>query len=112
MPIAEAGVTSLLWAVLRMVAAVGLLGAAAWVLLRWKRRATRGPEALNVLDRACLTRGASIALVSVAGRRLLLGVSSDGVRLLSDLEAGAPPDGPADFDLALRDVVERDEAPR
>jgi flagellar biogenesis protein FliO len=80
---------SLGWAALRVLGAVGLLGLGAWTLARWSRRVRSEARSLRVLERACLTRGASVALVSVLGRRLLLGVSNDGVRLLSDL-------GPAD----------------
>jgi len=115
MTLPEVGATTglippLAWAVVRMIVALALLGAASWVLLRWKKRSAEGLAALRVLDRACLTRGASLALVSVAGKRLLLGISSDGVRLLSDLEPHAPSVSPAAFDVALDQAVESDEA--
>ena len=76
---------SLASALLRSGALLVLLAAAGYLLLRWQRRLKRGAQELEVLDRTFLARGASLALVRAGGRRLLLGVSADGVRLVSDL---------------------------
>lgn len=92
---------SLLGAGLRMLAALALLGAAAWVVLRWRKHNLRNRRDLCVLDRAFLARGAGVALVSVEGRRLLLGVSNDGVRLLTDLERDDPAPADDSFEAVL-----------
>lgn len=83
-------VPSLAMAAVRMVLALGVLILAAWALLRWRNRTVGGRRDLQVLDRAVLTRGASVALVNVSGRRLLLGVSTNGVNLLTRLETPGP----------------------
>jgi flagellar biogenesis protein FliO len=105
-------IPSLGWAFVRMVGAVGLLAAGAWVLLRWRRRTGEKGRSLRVLDRACLTRGASLALVSVAGRRLLLGISTDGVRLITKLDSGTPSETPDDFPSVLAEAAKKSEALR
>jgi flagellar biogenesis protein FliO len=82
-----AAVTSMAGAALRIAGALLVLGAAAWAWFHWQRRSGRTAKRdLRVLDRVFLTRGASLAVVSAAGRRLLLGISGEGVRLLTDLE--------------------------
>jgi flagellar biogenesis protein FliO len=105
-------IPSLAGAALRMLAAVALLGAAAWALLRWQRRTGGAKRDLRVLDRTFLARGASLAVVSVADRRLLLGISSDGVRLITDLDAAAPAAGVPGFDAVLTDLAESPEDER
>jgi len=101
-------VPSLLGPALRMLVALTLLVAAAWALLRWQRHGRRGERDLRVIDRASLARGAGLALVRVEGRRLLLGVSNDGVRLLSDLERPHLPAGES-FDAFLDDAESAEE---
>jgi flagellar biogenesis protein FliO len=96
---------SLVGAALRMAAALALMGAAAWAVLRWHRGARASRRQLEVLDRAVLTRGASVAILRVEGKRLLLGVSADGVRLLRDLDTGLPCAG--DFKAVLAEASER-----
>lgn len=83
---------------LRMFLAVGGLAVAAWLYLRWKKSATAAGRRLEVLDRVPVGRNAALALVAVDGRRLLVGVSQDGVRLVRDL---SEPEGA--FDAALAD---------
>ena len=90
---------SLMGAALRTLGALLLIAAAVWAWLARHRRGGRDRRELRVLDRAALTRGAGLALVSVAGRRLLLGVSNDGVRLLTDLRDVDP-----SFDTVLVDA--------
>ncbi|HEU4400900.1 MAG TPA: flagellar biosynthetic protein FliO [Candidatus Polarisedimenticolia bacterium] len=85
---------SLLGALLRSAALLAVLAGGGWALLRWQRRTRGARRFLEVIDRAFLARGASLALVRVCGRRLLLGISSDGVRLVSDL-GDAPGEVPA-----------------
>ncbi len=84
-------VPSLLGATLRVGAALILLIGAAWVFLRWRGRGPQSRREIRILDRAALTRGAGLALVSVANRRLLLSVSSSGARLITALEEHESP---------------------
>ena len=79
---------SLFWATLRMLALLAAFLGGAWLLLRWQRRTRSGGRQVEVVERAFLARGSSLTLVRVDGRRLLLGVSSEGVRLLRDLDGG------------------------
>lgn len=79
-------VPSIALAALRVAGALAFVVACGWAVLRWRRSMGKLGGGLRVLDRAFLTRGASIAVVAVEGRRLLLGVSAEGVRLLTDLE--------------------------
>jgi flagellar biogenesis protein FliO len=99
-------------AALRMLAALVVLGAGAWLLVHWKRGHAAGRRPLAVIDRAALSRGASVVLVGVAGRRLLLGVHPEGVRLLKDLGEGVSPEPASAFDAVLAQIDGRgDEAP-
>ena len=101
-PLASApdAVPSLLGAGLRIAGVLALLGVGAWFLVK-RRGFTRTARSLEVVDRAFLARGASVALLRVGPRRLLLGITAEHVRLLRDLGdeveaagghgAGAPP---------------------
>lgn len=64
---------------LAVFAAVGI----AWLL--WQRRTRRGPRRIEIVDRALLSRGVSVALLRVESQRMLVGVSADGVRMLRSL---------------------------
>ena len=86
----ESAVPSLLGAALRMGLAVAALALVAWGWLYWRRRVKDPTRDLEVLDRAFLARGASVALLRVGERRLLVGVSAEGVRLIGDLESVPP----------------------
>jgi flagellar biogenesis protein FliO len=103
--LAPDAVPSLWGATLRLalVAALFLGMAAAWWF--WQRRVRRPLRQLEVLDQAFLGRGVSVALLSVADRRLLVGVSSEGVRLLRDLESGGPARGARRFGTVLADAT-------
>jgi flagellar protein FliO/FliZ len=59
-----------------------------WGLAKLARRplAGRGGGALRVLARQQLSRGSSVAVVRVADRALVLGVSDAGVTLLADAD--------------------------
>jgi len=81
---------SLLWSAVKTVGTLAGLGAMAWVLLRWQKTGSRSKRHLEVIDRAILGRGSSVALLRVCGKRVLVGVSSEGVRLLRDLDPGTP----------------------
>jgi len=61
-----------------------LLALAGAILLLRQRRDAAPPPRLRVLSRAGLARDASLVLVEVDGRPMLLGVGRDGVRLLAE----------------------------
>lgn len=69
-----------------LAARAGLLslGLGAALLLLRRRAVEPAAPRLRVLSRAGLARDASVVLVELDGRPLLLGVGRDGVRLLSD----------------------------
>jgi hypothetical protein len=60
------------------------LGLGTALLLLRRHAAEPATPRLRVLSRAGLARDASVVLVELDGRPLLLGVGRDGVRLLSD----------------------------
>lgn len=85
----------------RLVVATLLLAAIAlFVHFRARDGATVG---LRVVSRAALNRNASVAVVEVEGRRLLVGAGANGVCLLSEL--------PRDTDDGRGEVVEVTLAP-
>lgn len=93
-PILEVGqqVPSLLSAALRMGGAVLLMAALAAAWMVWQRRRRPAGRRLEVLDRAFLARGASVALLRVENRHVLVGVSNEGVRLIRDIDAAPDAD--------------------
>jgi flagellar biosynthetic protein FliO len=97
-----------MWATVRMVLALGAIAVTAWAVLRWNRRSKSSRRHMEILDRSFLARGTSIALVRVDGRRLLLGVSSEGVRLLRDMDSVHGRPG-ARFGRILEDASAREE---
>lgn len=74
-------------AALRAVALLGGLGLAAAAL----RRAPAADRPVALLDRRPLGRESGVALVEVAGKRLLVGYASSGVALLADLSPETRP---------------------
>jgi flagellar protein FliO/FliZ len=62
-----------------------------WALAKVARRplAGRGGEALSVLARQALTRGASVAVVRVGEKAYVLGVTDQNVTLLAEAEPAA-----------------------
>jgi flagellar protein FliO/FliZ len=63
-----------------------------WALARVARRplsGRRGPGSLAVLHRQQLSRGSSVAVVQVAGRALVLGVTDQQVSLLGETDLAA-----------------------
>ena len=92
---------TLIGASLRMAAGLAVLGAAAWALLRWRGKLAPGRRPLVVIDRAVLSRGANLVLVGVDGRRLLLGVHPEGVRLLKDLGCEPKHEAAPSFEATL-----------
>ncbi|MBK8575177.1 MAG: FliO/MopB family protein [Elusimicrobia bacterium] len=80
--------------VVRVVMTLGLLMGALYFArpllkkTKWGGGVTRG-EGLDVLSRVYLGPKAGLCLVQAEGRKLLLGVGADGVRLLADLSAAS-----------------------
>jgi flagellar biogenesis protein FliO len=79
---------SLMAAFIRVGLAVLVLALVAGLWFYWNRKVKGPSRHLEVLDRAFLARGACVTLLRVDERRLLVGVSTEGVRLLSRLEDG------------------------
>lgn len=72
----------------RVVVSLGIVLGLLWLVARVSsRRLAGGPRALvRVLGRSALGRNASVAVVEVGERVLVLGVSDGGVRLLTELD--------------------------
>jgi flagellar protein FliO/FliZ len=90
------GVASAYHVLLSLAVVIAIVVVAARLL---RRSGIKGPGAgLRVLDRTGLSREASVAVLEVDGRRLVVGVTSHGVSLLTDLTEGprtAPPLAPS-----------------
>jgi flagellar protein FliO/FliZ len=94
-------------AILSLALVVGLM----WLLGRWARgrgrgrRGARKREGLEVLARQQLTRGASVAVVRIGDRGLIVGVTDGQVSLLGEV-------APTEFDVApVLTAVRADEQP-
>jgi flagellar protein FliO/FliZ len=74
---------------LRVLCSLTVVFILLWALARLARRGTGGHGAalLTVLARQQLSRSSSVAIVKVADRALVLGVSDAGVSLLADADA-------------------------
>lgn len=74
---------------LRVMCSLTVVFVLLWALARLARRGVgaRGTGLLTVLARQQLSRGSSVAVVKVADRALVLGVSDAGVSLLADADA-------------------------
>ena len=88
--LASAEAPSLLGAGLRLLLFALLFAGAVGGWWWWRRRQREGGRQLEILDRALLSRGASVALLRVADRTLLIGVSPEGVRLLKSFGRAEP----------------------
>lgn len=92
----------------RVVASLLVVVALAAIVARLARRATVRADGvgLRVIDRVGLSREASLAVVTVADRALVVGVTAGGVTLLTELDPSVleAPEPPAAQD---RDVPSR-----
>jgi len=78
----------------------GLRGLTQAVVARLGERRPAPERALRVVERATLSPRASVALVEVGGRRLLLGVGEQGITVLDRADAPAPePAEPAEDEV-------------
>jgi flagellar protein FliO/FliZ len=77
----------------RVLLSLALVLGVMWVLGRWARSRTgtkgKSRETLTVLARQQLTRNASVAVVKIADRALVLGVTDGHVNLLGDADLSA-----------------------
>ncbi|WP_432830412.1 FliO/MopB family protein [Dactylosporangium sp. CA-092794] len=82
--------------VLRVLCSLTVVFAILWALARLVRRPLvgRGGATVTVVARQQLSRGSSVAVVKVADRALVLGVSDAGVSLLADADATLFPEPP------------------
>jgi hypothetical protein len=69
---------------IRALGIVALLGAAAAAVAAGRRRSSR-PAIVRLEERHILARDAGVAVVTVAGERLIVGFGTSGVSLLSRL---------------------------
>ena len=75
----------------RIGAAVGAVGALGWGLALWarRRRSNGGDDArIELLARRSLGPRHHVALIEVTGRRLLVGIGTESVRLVADVTDG------------------------
>jgi flagellar protein FliO/FliZ len=73
--------------VLRLAVSLGVVLGLFWLVARTGARKMRGSRALlRVHGRQSLSRTASVAVVEVGSRVLVVGVSEGGVRLLTELD--------------------------
>jgi flagellar biogenesis protein FliO len=73
-----------------LIVVLVLIGLVARVTRR--ARGHKGTTGLRVIDRVGLSREANLAVVEVANRVLLLGVTAHGVTMLADLDSATPPE--------------------
>ncbi|MEV6932578.1 flagellar biosynthetic protein FliO [Dactylosporangium sp. NPDC051485] len=80
--------------VLRVMFSLTVVVAILWALARLVRRPLggRGGGTLTVVAHQQLSRGSSVAVVKVADRALVLGVTDAGVSLLADADAALFPE--------------------
>jgi flagellar protein FliO/FliZ len=94
------------WRVLFALAVVlGLLGGLAWVLKRGVI-ARRGTGALAIETALALGDRRSLVVVTVEGRRLLLGLAPNNVSLVTELGAA-----PASFDATVSSAIAKGVQP-
>ena len=74
----------------RMLLALLVVLGLMWALAKFARRPLVGKadQVMNVLARQQLNRNASVAVIKVMDRALVVGVTDQGVRLLSETELG------------------------
>jgi len=91
---------------LRMGLAVAAIGAAAWALGAWAKRRRIGRTGtdikIDVLALRSLGPRQKLALIEVADRRFLIGVSGDAIRPIAELGETLP------FERDLSDELQRD----
>jgi flagellar biogenesis protein FliO len=92
----------------RLVIVTLVLAALALVLRKRSGSVTR-LHAIKVTARATMHRGASIAVVEVDGRRLLVGAGAQSINLIADLGAVDPDTSPTVTTSHITETTARDE---
>jgi flagellar protein FliO/FliZ len=75
----------------RMLLALVFVLGVMWLLARWARKpmgAGKADRVMSVLARQQLSRTSSVAVLKVMDRALVLGVTEQGIRLLTETELG------------------------
>jgi flagellar biogenesis protein FliO len=76
----------ILQVILSLVGVFGLLFLFLWLLRKVKGTTTLRGQSLRVLERMAIGRDAWIAVISVDGKRMLIGTTQNGMTKLCDLE--------------------------
>lgn len=100
-PLAGGGPSISIQAILTVTVVVALLGGAAWALRRTNTM-RRGRLPIVVETAVALGERRSLVVVSVEGRRLLLGMTPQSIGLVTELKATPPEFGQA-LDASLSD---------
>jgi flagellar protein FliO/FliZ len=97
---------------LRILFSLLVVLALMWALAKVARRPLAGRAAgpMAVLARQQLSRNASVAVVKVAGRTLVLGVTDQQVSLLGEADLAAPDDRPRGEAVRRESVVDQIDA--
>ncbi len=74
-----------------------LLAALVAVPLVLRRFRASAPDAVRVVGRTAVHKGAVVAVIAVGDRRLLVGTGERGVQLLAELDANEPASGHQDL---------------
>ena len=88
----------LIGAALRAVGALVALIALGAFAIWFQRRQRGGERRIRIQERLMLNRGSSIVLLDVDGRRLLVGITPEAIRLITPMESA--------FEQALDSVGE------
>lgn len=101
----------LIGAAVRALLALGGLIALGAFAIWFQRRQRGGVKRIRISDRLLLTRGSSILLLDVEGKRLLVGVTPEAIRLITPLEESLEslPEqaDPLPFSALLQSLVRR-----
>ena len=92
---------------LRVVLSLAVVLGIVWFVARGGRRFGGASRLVRVAGRQTLSRTASVAVVQVADRVLVLGVSDAGVRLLTELD----PEQVAQHEVAQHEAVPHESSP-
>jgi flagellar protein FliO/FliZ len=78
----------------RLMLALGVVLLIMWLLAKWARKPLTGKtdRLLSVLARQQLNRNASVAVIRVADRALIVGITDQAVRLLGEADLSAVED--------------------
>ncbi len=100
---------SLLRSIVAILVVFGLLALCVWLVRRggFDTLGRRGPRLVNVETAVALGDRRQLVIVSVEGRRLLLGLTTAQVTLLTELESGASFDAALDAQVSAAGAAEQ-----